>query len=196
MKCRTKAQGQEVYVGNSSVQCYQPLKLEEGSAAKWGWGLDQSRTTEGLKCPKKDQSLSCMMTEVLKVLGRAVMRKCRVNQNRIRVEAEGPARSQGLMRARKDQNKGRWQKAWRGGCWFKKYLQAKVSETCWAIRCGVAGCKGQEGTKSDSQISGLVDSWAYGQAISLWGQITPHPNIIFTTTESLSQKTGNLEKVP
>lgn len=34
MKCRTQAQGQEVYVGKSSVQCYQPLKLEAGSGAK------------------------------------------------------------------------------------------------------------------------------------------------------------------
>lgn len=34
--------------------------------------------------------------EVLKVLGRAVIRKCRVNENKIRLEAERPARSQGL----------------------------------------------------------------------------------------------------
>lgn len=53
---------------------------------------------------ERPQSVSCMMAEMLKVSGRAVMRKCRVNQNRIRLEAEGPARIQGLIQARKDQN--------------------------------------------------------------------------------------------
>lgn len=41
----------------------------------------------------------------MKVLGRAVIRKYRVNENRIGLEAEGPARSQGLIRATKIRTK-------------------------------------------------------------------------------------------
>lgn len=42
-----------------------------------------------------------------------------------------------------------------------QYLQAKVSETCWAIRGGVGGYKEQEGTKGNTQISGpgLLGKW-------------------------------------
>lgn len=48
-----------------------------------------------------------MMAEMLKVLGRAMMRKYRVNQNRIRLETEGQVKKTMYNPSKKSQTKGR-----------------------------------------------------------------------------------------
>lgn len=59
----------------------------------------------------------------------------------------------------------------------------------------IGGCEGQAGTEGDSQISGL-DSWADGQSVSCEARRHHTPIGSFQIQrKSLSEKTGNLEKV-